>query len=90
MFQGVERGVFDREDILEESITSISETGHMTSHHRHMGNTLEKRKATADMEGVGICMTAATHGCGHTHSIRVPPLVQRNFRGSLAASGDIG
>lgn len=45
---------------------SISEISHMTSHQRHMGDALRRRKATQTCKK-GICMSAFTHGHTHIH-----------------------
>ena len=49
MVQGVERGVSQGGRFGGEHHICLRDESY---DHRHMGNALEKRKATADMEGV--------------------------------------
>jgi hypothetical protein len=55
VFWGLERGVFEREDMLEESIMSFPMIDHVVSH-----GDMSKIEATADMEG-------AVYTCEHSH-----------------------
>lgn len=87
MVQGVERGVSQGGRFGGEHHICLRDESY---DHRHMGNALEKRKATADMEGVVSAWQQPHMDVGIHTVLESPPLAQRNFRGPLAASSDIG